>query len=119
MRTDERYDDLTALFEAQDEALQNEVFVKQVMKPIRRRSRWRAPLLFGAGGIGLGAALSQIGGVWDAIKAQAPTSIDADLSLSLDALPSAQVALDTQSIWVIAAALMVLSCAVLVMTERA
>ena len=41
MQTEEGYDDLTALFEAQDEALQNEVFVEQVMKPIRRRSRWR------------------------------------------------------------------------------
>ena len=119
MQTEERYDDLTALFEAQDEALQNEVFVEQVMKPIRRRSRWRAPLLFGAGGIGLGAALSQIGGVWDALKAQAPSSIEADLSISLDAIPSAQMAIDTQSVWVIAAVLMVASCAVLVMTERA
>lgn len=119
MQTEERYDDLTALFEAQDDALQNDVFVEQVMKPIRRRSRWRAPLLFGAGGIGLGAALSQIGGVWDVVKAQAPTSFEADLSLSLDALPSAQVAIDTQSVWVIAAVLMVLSCAVLVMSERA
>lgn len=119
MQTEERYDDLTALFEAQDEALQNDVFVEQVMKPIRRRSRWRAPLLFGAGGIGLGAALSQIGGVWEAIKAQAPSSIEADLNLSLEALPSAQMAIDMQSIWVIAAALMIVSCAVLVMTERA
>lgn len=119
MQTEERYDDLTALFEAQDDALQNDVFVEQVMKPIRRRSRWRAPLLFGAGGIGLGAALSQIGGVWDAVKAQASASIEADLSLSLDALPSAQVAIDTQSIWVIAVALMVVSCAVLVISERA
>ena len=119
MQTEERYDDLTALFEAQDDALQNDVFVEQVMKPIRRRSRWRAPLLFGAGGLGLGAALSQIGGVWDAIKAQTPTSIEADVSLSLDALPSAQMAMDTQSIWIIAAVLMMVSCAVLVMTERA
>ena len=119
MQTEENYDDLTALFEAQDDALQNDVFVEQVMKPIRRRSRWRAPLLFGAGGLGLGAALSQIGGVWDALKAQAPTSIEADLSLSLEALPSAQVAIDTQSIWVIAAVLMMVSCAALVMTERA
>ena len=119
MQTEERYDDLTALFEAQDDALQNDVFVEQVMKPIRRRSRWRAPLLFGAGGIGLGAALSQIGGVWDAVKARAASSFEADLSLSLDALPSAQVAIDTQSIWVIAVVLMVVSCAVLVISERA
>ena len=119
MPTEERYDDLTALFETQDEALQNEVFVEQVMKPIRRRSRWRAPLLFGAGGIGLGAALSQIGGVWEAIKAQAPASIEADLSVSLDAIPTAQLAIDPQSIWVIAAVLMIASCALLVVTERA
>jgi len=119
MQTEERYDDLTVLFEAQDDALQNEVFVEQVMKPIRRRSRWRAPLLFGAGGIGLGVALSQIGGVWGAIKAQAPASIEADLSVSLEAIPTAQLAMDTQSIWVIAAVLMMASCALLVMSERA
>ena len=119
MQTDERYEDLTALFEAQDEALQNEVFVEQVMKPIRRRSRWRAPLLFGAGGVGFGAALSQIGGLWEAVKAQTPTSFEADLSVSLESLPTAQLAVDTQSIWLIAAGLVVISCAVLVMTERA
>ena len=118
MQTEERYDDLTALFEGQDEALQNEVFVQSVMKPIRRRSRWRAPLLFGAGGIGLGAALSQIGGVWDAFKARTPTEFEAELSLSLDALPTAEFALDTQTLWTGAIAFMILSCTVLVLSER-
>ena len=63
MQSEEKYDDLTALFEAQDEALESEAFVDRVMQPIRKRARWRGPLLFGAGGIGVGAALSQIGGL--------------------------------------------------------
>ena len=54
MQTEDRYDDLTALFEAQDDALQSEAFVERVMQPVRKRTRWRTPLLFGAGGIGTG-----------------------------------------------------------------
>jgi hypothetical protein len=119
MQNDERYEDLTALFEAQDEGLQKEVFVKNVMKPIRRRSRWRTPILFGAGGVGLGAALSEIGGLWTYLRAQTPTQFEADFSVSLNALPTANVALDMTSIWAIAVVFMVMTCAVLVMTERA
>ena len=119
MQNNETYDDLTALFEAQDEGLQNEVFVKNVMQPIRRRSRWRTPILFGAGGVGLGAALSEIGGLWTYLQAQTPTRFEADFSVSLNALPSANVAMDVTSVWIIAAVVMIMTCAVLVMTERA
>jgi hypothetical protein len=119
MQTEEKYEDLTALFEAQDDGLENEVFVKNVMQPIRRRNRWRAPILFGAGGVGFGAALSQIGGVWSYLKAQNPTRFEADFSASLNTLPTAELALDANSIWMIAAVFMIMMCAVLVMTERA
>ena len=119
MQNDETYDDLTALFEAQDDGLQNEVFVKTVMQPIRRRNRWRTPILFGAGGIGLGAALSEIGGLWTYLRAQTPPQFEADFSVSLSALPTADLAMDTSSVWMIAAALVVMASAVLVMTGRA
>ena len=119
METEERYDDLTALFEAQDATLENEAFVEQVMRPIRKRSRWRAPHMFGAGGVGLGAALSQIGGLWSYLQAQTQTQFEADFSVSLSALPTADAAIDVSSVWFIAAAIMVMACTVLVMTERA
>lgn len=119
MQMDEKYDDLTALFEAQDDGLENEVFVKNVMQPIRRRNRWRTPILFGAGGIGFGAVLSQIGDIWSYLKAQTPTRFEADFSASFNTLPTADLALDGPSLWVIAAVGMVMMCAVLVMTERA
>ena len=60
METDDRHDDLTALFAQEDDALAPEDFVQSVMKPIRNRARWRQALLFGAGGLGLGAAVSQL-----------------------------------------------------------
>ena len=119
MQSDEKYDDLTALFEAQDDGLKNEVFVKSVMQPIRRRSRWRTPILFGAGGVGLGAAVSQIGGLWSYLQSQTPARFEADFSLSLNALPTADMSVDMTSAWIIAAAFMIMTCAVLVMTERA
>ena len=119
MQMDEKYDDLTALFETQDEGLKNEVFVKNVMQPIRRRNRWRAPILFGAGGVGFGTALSQIGGVWSYLKAQTPTRFETDFSASLNNLPTADFTLETASVWMIAAVFMIMMCAVLVMTERA
>ena len=114
MEHEERYDDLTALFEAQDDALQSDAFVERVMTPIQKRSRWRTPLLFGAGGIGVGAALSQIGGVWDLLKSQSP-----ELSVSFDTVQSTQIGFESQSIWVIAAVVIMLACAAIVATERA
>lgn len=114
MEQDKRYDDLTALFEAQDEALQSDAFVARVMTPIKKRSRWRTPLLFGAGGVGIGAALSQIGGIWDLLKARTPA-----LEVSFDTVPAAEMSLDMSSVWVLAAIVIVLSCAAIVVTERA
>ncbi|MEL6861727.1 MAG: hypothetical protein AAGL11_07805 [Pseudomonadota bacterium] len=118
MQSEDRHDDLTTLFERQDEALQSEAFVERVMTPIYRRARWRAPFLFGAGGIGVGAALSQVGGLWEALKANAP-KLPSDVSVSFEAIPAAQVSLESQSIWVVAAAIIILGCAALVVSERA
>ena len=114
MEHEERYEDLTALFEAQDDALQSDAFVTRVMTPINKRSRWRTPLLFGAGGIGIGAALSQIGGVWDLLKTRTPA-----LDVSFETVPTAQMSVDAQSLWVIAAVFIVVACAAIVATERA
>lgn len=114
MEHDEQYQDLTALFEAQDDALQSDAFVQRVMTPIKKRSRWRTPLLFGAGGVGIGAALSQIGGLWDLVKARTP-----ELDVTFDAVPASSVSFDTQSVWLVAAVLIVIACAAIVATERA
>ena len=114
MEHDEQYEDLTALFEAQDDALQSEAFVQRVMAPIKRRSRWRTPLLFGAGGIGIGAALSQIGGVWELVKARAP-----ELDVTFETVPATPVTFDMQSAWLAATVLIVVACAAIVATERA
>jgi len=114
MVDEETYDDLTALFEAQDDALQSDAFVARVMKPVRKRSRWRTPLLFGAGGIGIGAALSQIGGLLDLLKTQTPA-----IDVSLETLPTAQIGFEVQSMWVAAVLVMILSCAAILATERA
>ena len=114
MEHDEQYQDLTALFEAQDDALQSDAFVQRVMTPIKKRSRWRTPLLFGAGGVGIGAALSQIGGLWDLVKARTP-----ELDVTFDAVPASSVSFDTQSVWFVAAVLIVIACAAIVATERA
>lgn len=114
MEHEERYEDLTALFEAQDEALQSDAFVARVMTPINKRSRWRTPLLFGAGGIGIGAAFSQIGGVWDLLKSRTP-----ELDITFDTVPAAEMSFDMQSIWLVAAVVIMLACAAIVATERA
>ncbi|NQY98178.1 MAG: hypothetical protein HRT82_13570 [Henriciella sp.] len=114
MENEERYDDLTALFEAQDEALQSDAFVQRVMTPIKKRSRWRTPLLFGAGGVGIGAALSQIGGLWDLIKTRTP-----ELDVTFETVPAAPMTFDMQSVWLIGAVLVILACAAIVATERA
>ena len=114
MEHEERYEDLYALFEAQDEALQSDAFIKRVMTPISKRSRWRTPLLFGAGGIGIGATLSQIGGIWDLVKARAP-----ELDVTFDTVQATEMSFDMQSVWIVAATVIVLGCAAIVATERA
>ncbi|MEL6827867.1 MAG: hypothetical protein AAFN91_16590 [Pseudomonadota bacterium] len=117
MQTEDRYNDLSALFEAQDDALRNDAFVERVMQPIRKRSRWRTPLLFGAGGLGVGAALSQMGGLFDVVNARA-----ARLSQSVGEVQvQAQFwdGLGVDPLWFGAIAVVVISCAAIVATERA
>ena len=115
MPTDENYRDLTALFEAQDEALQSDVFVEQVMQPIRKQSRWRAPLLFGAGGLGVGAALSQMGGLFEAVNVRAAT-----LSQSIEQVRAAPLdSFAAEPLWLGAILVVIVSCVAIVATERA
>lgn len=115
MQTEETYDDLTAQFEAQDDALQSDLFVANVMQPIGKRSRWRAPLLFGAGGLGIGAAISQMGGLFEAIQART-----AMLSLTVGELQSPSLeAAAMDPLWIGAALMIVISCAAIIVTERA
>ena len=93
---------------------QSEAFVQRVMTPIGKRSRWRTPLLFGAGGIGVGAALSQIGGLFGLIKSAAP-----EISISVQPLPTTPIALESQSLWALGVLALIVSCAAIVATERA
>lgn len=115
MERDEHYDDLTALFEAQDEALKNDAFVEQVMTPIHRRARWRGPLLFGAGGLGIGAAVSQIGGVFDLLKTRA-----GDMSGSIAPIETpAWQTVFVDPLWIGATIMVIVSCVAIIATERA
>lgn len=114
MQTEDNYQDLTDMFAAQDEALQSDAFVDTLMTRVQKRSRWRTPLLFGAAGFGLGVALTQIGGLLDAIAARTPK-----IDVSIDTLQSAQFSLQTPSMWVIGAVIVVAGCAAILATERA
>ncbi len=118
MEREDQYDDLTALFEAQDDALKSDAFVEQVMAPIHKRARWRAPLLFGAGGIGIGAAASQIGGLWQTVRANVP-SFTPEIDVQISDLSSAESVLQSQPLFLGLAVLVIISCALLVVTERA
>ncbi len=115
MQSEDRPDDLTALFEAQDDALQSEAFIKRVMQPIRKRSRWRSPLLFGAGGLGVGAMLSQIGGVWDLVKTRVP-----EFSSSFEGAQVTEMSVDASNpLWIAALIVIVFGCGAIVVSERA
>lgn len=115
MQSEDKYDDLTARFAAQDEALQSEAFVRRVMQAAPQRSRWRTPLLFGAGGLGVGAALSQLGGLWDVLKANAP-----EVTVSVESLPSTGIAWQSvDPVWLAAALMMAVMCAVITIGDRA
>ena len=115
MQTEETYDELTALFEAQDDTLQSDAFVDRVMQPIHKRARWRGPLLFGAGGLGVGAAISQMGGLIEAVNGRV-TALN--LSFNQVQTPSLDImAVDT--LWIAAMLIVVVSCAAIVVTERA
>ena len=115
METNERYDDLTALFEAQDATLENEAFVEHVMRPIHKRSRWRAPLLFGAGGLGVGAALSQMGGLIEAVRTQTAEINAAWQPVDASVWESAMA----EPLWIAAIVIVMISCAAIIATERA
>lgn len=115
MQNEEKFDDLTALFEAQDETLQSDAFVDRVMQPIQKRARWRGPLLFGAGGLGVGAAVSQVGGLLEAVNVPA---VNLSLTLSQVDTPSWE-AIVGSPLWIGAIVIVVASCAAIIATERA
>ena len=115
MQTEEKYEDLTALFEAQDDALHSDAFVDRVMQPIHKRARWRGPLLFGAGGLGVGAAISQMGGLLDAVNGRVASL---NLSFSQVQTPALET-LTGDTLWAAAILIVVVSCAAIVATERA
>lgn len=115
MQSDEEYDDLTAMFETHDAALQNEVFVDRVMQPIRKRARWRGPLLFGAGGLGIGAAISQFEGLFEVATARLAAI---DVNLPPVDTPTLESTL-SQPLLIGAALIMIVSCAAIIATERA
>ncbi|MDJ0920599.1 MAG: hypothetical protein QNI84_05685 [Henriciella sp.] len=115
MQNDEPYTDLTALFEAQDAAFADDGFTDRVMTPIRRRASWRSPLLFGAGGIGVGAALSQIGGLWRAVVDWLPES-----TVQVGGVPDVSLELGALSpLWFAAAGIMAVCCLAILVSERA
>ena len=115
MQTEERYDDLSALFEREDDAIGDDAFVERVMQPIRKRKRWRTPLLFGAGGLGLGAALSQAGDLLSQL------SVDmTNFNVRVDQVHSVRLELGaTEPIWFAAVAVMLISCVAIFAMERA
>jgi len=116
METEKPHDDLTALFKAEDEALPSTAFVKQVMAPIAKRSLRRQAWLFGAGGLGLGAAISQLVSF---ASTRQPTGNGAQifnlpLQNQFTSLPAT-----IEPIWLITAAMVALCIALMAVMERA
>ena len=115
MNTDENFDDLRLMFEAQDGALQDEAFVQRATQRLGRRARWRSPLLFGAAGLGVGAALSQAGGLWSALVSRTPT-----LQSAIQDAQAGNLSLDlSQPFWIAGFAVVLLSCLTVALGERA
>ncbi|MDG1826906.1 MAG: hypothetical protein P8H62_11640 [Henriciella sp.] len=116
MQTEDNYTDLTALFEAQDASLDADTFVAEVMKPIRNRARWRTPLLFGAGGLGLGAAVSQISVVLSELPVPSTPNIDVSLSAAQESVSSLA---NVNPVWALAAGVVIVCLGFITLTERA
>lgn len=115
MQDEQSYDDLTTMFERQDEVLRSDGFVDDVMRPIHRRARWRAPLLFGAGGIGVGAAISQASNLLGMVSEWMP---DKSFALTQATDLSAQT-MPLNPLWFAAIGIVALSCFAIVLSERA
>ena len=116
MSDEENYEDLTALFESQDTAFDAGPFVQDVMAPIRKISKWRVPFLFGAAGLGLGAAISQVSAVMTQIPSaprpplQMPDAITANRLTDMFAV---------NPMWALAAGTVVICLGYVALTERA
>lgn len=116
MSNEDNYDDLTTLFETQDAALEPDAFVAEVMKPIRKRSRWRTPFLFGAGGLGLGAAVSQLSVVL--AKLPVPNAPNIDVSIGSAQERVADLS-NVNPMWALAAGVVVICLGFITLSERA
>lgn len=116
MSIEDNYDDLTALFEAQDAALEPDAFVAQVMKPIRKRARWRTPFLFGAGGLGLGAAVSQLSVVLAKLPVPNTPSIDVSIGRAQQSVTDLS---SVNPMWALAAGVVVVCLGFITLSERA
>ena len=116
MTSEHDHSDLTELFTAEDDALASEAFIKSVMAPIRKRARARQALLFGAGGIGIGAALSQLAAFAGTWESSGSTARDAMPSLQ-DQLVGLTSTIDP--IWLLTAGMIALCVALMAVLERA
>lgn len=115
MDVDNAYDDLTALFAAEDKKLSGDGFVRDVMVPIRRPSAWRQALLFGATGIGLGAAGSQFIGLLGTLP-----DVDLDVGAELTSLQMLLNGIEyTNPIWLMSFVMVAVCLVMLTVFERA
>ena len=116
MTSNENHDDLTELFTAQDETFASDEFAASVMAPIRKRARYRQAILFGAGGLGLGAAVSQVMALIGSWK-PAPIETQSSLALVQDRL--AALSSSVEPVWLIMAGMVAVCAAMMAAMERA
>lgn len=115
MRDETNFEDLTTLFQAEDDAFTADDFVSRVMRPIRQRARWRQALLFGAGGVGIGAAVSQILS-W-ASGLDVSTSVADTTAVTIRQLMANVAGLP--DVWLLAGGVMIVCIAAMAILERA
>ncbi len=116
MTSNDNHDDLTELFTAQDETFASDEFAASVMAPIRRRARYRQAILFGAGGLGLGAAVSQLVSL---IGSWQPARIETQSTLALVQDRIAALSSSIEPIWLITAGMVAVCVAMMAAMERA
>ena len=109
------FDDLVELFEAQDAAMPAEPFVNSVMRPIHRRHRLRQAMLFGAGGIGVGAAVSQLLS-WSQKLDTTGTLVDTTIVTIRDLIENVS---DVPAMWLGVALVITVMFAMMITLERA
>lgn len=114
MTTEDSYDDLTAQFDALDSAIEDAGFSTRVMREVKPRDPWRTPILFGACGLGVGAIVSNLAGVFEFIEARSP-----QISVSIGEVQSPTWTLSAvDPIWLAASLVVIASCAAVLVSER-